>query len=332
MKKLFFTLFIIINVFQSAHAMDQELMVYEGIRAGLFVGAGAVIGFGLSKIIPSEFWYDNSGKFCLSQYAAIPVCLAGTVINDSTSFLGALSPALYGIGGSFFVLKKYEAYLDRIFPNRLELGDTPLIFSIQRSNGQRSSQNLQKIKFLIENQADVNMCNDRGYSPLAYAIEPENPDLKLINLLLENNADLAADTRAGSLFDRVLDEKPIAVKKIVIAHALKLARGNDFSIFYRMCRDQNNEIVFFGALDEHNKTVFDYAIDHKNRRAVVKFLNLIRNTEKFSFKGLRSACMFCFAENVNTIDLENPENIAKLRDVFHLLTAHYKTQNPEIMD
>lgn len=196
MNKLFLSLLIIVNIFQSSYAMDRELIVREGMRAGLSIGGGALIALGLKILPDSGGELGELAKVVLGEVGIIgilPVCINVAMPIRSNSFWLSNLPIFYGVGGCFFALKKYQDYLDTKIPVNIndqdEAGETPLIDAVYRGS-------LARVTLLLEHGANPNTPGGwRKSTPLMYADDSiglwrsQESIFEIIKKLLEHRAD-----------------------------------------------------------------------------------------------------------------------------------------------
>jgi ankyrin repeat protein len=292
MKKLFLSLLIIVNIFQSSYAMDRELIVREGMRAGLSIGGAALAGLGVakfhSKVVP--FVWDEYGKrkhhflFSAGASAGIIGVLWRTNYNPLP-----YNNFLCGFMGSYFAFKAYQIYLNT-FPNKVDSERCNALMAVVKAK----ESSVDTIKSFIENGADPNKKDDEGKTSLIYAIQQKAP-LEIVQSLLAKGADPnKEDKRSGywtktsktPLMHAICERAPLEIVRCLLENGAdpnKQNMLNKTALIYAICERAPLEIVQCllkkGAdpnkrdkQDEYWKSPLMYAIKEKASLEIVRCL------------------------------------------------------------
>lgn len=113
--------------------------------------------------------------------------------------LSTYNPLLYCVEKQKVYFVYYLIKERKANPNIVEKKEkwSPLMYAIE-------NKNIDLVKFLLENQADINHVDIDGFSPLAIAVDTQNGEI--INLLLNYNPNFDNKDVIIGLLDLVEDE------------------------------------------------------------------------------------------------------------------------------
>lgn len=152
---------------------------------------------------------------------------------------------------------------------------TPLIFAIYQGN-------LPVVQFLLEQGADANIPDLKGFSPVYFAIVAKETEegCDILKLLLKNGADLTASGEKGAPLPSALMCASLKYIKLLLDYGADFGAVGDNSAVYYAARNPNVDVIEFilenqglhiDHVDSCNRTALHHAAAANNFR-VCEFL------------------------------------------------------------
>jgi ankyrin repeat protein len=172
--------------------------------------------------------------------------------------------------------------------NARESGRSAIFFVITRKQKDTPEEVLYDLKILVRAGADVNFLDANGNTPLLVATKEENPDIKVIEFLLDNGAKPDIFNKSGETALGVATEKgEFEIVKLLVEKGADVKFGKNgepppFDIAINKCRGNIVE-YFLDLKDNENKNVIMVTEPNFLLKKVVELKNP-KMTELFIIK------------------------------------------------